>query len=108
MEYRKITAIIRRNLLEEVERRLQDIGVRGISVTHVKGYGEYADFYSSDWNVLRARIEVFARKDRAEEIATAMLDGAHTGLPGDGVIAVLPVEKVLVVRTRAEPGPGEI
>jgi nitrogen regulatory protein P-II 1 len=108
MEYRKVTAIVRGELLEKVERRLQDIGVHGISVTHVKGYGEYADFYSSDWNIVRAKIEIFTDKDQAEEIAAAILDSAHTGLPGDGIVTVMPVEKIFITRSRAEPGPGEI
>ena len=46
MELRKVTAIIRSSVLEEVEERLRGIGVRGISVTKVKGFGEYANFYS--------------------------------------------------------------
>ena len=41
MKLRKITAIIRRDLLEKVERQLQNIGAKGISVTEVKGYGQY-------------------------------------------------------------------
>ncbi|VAW89510.1 hypothetical protein MNBD_GAMMA17-635, partial [hydrothermal vent metagenome] len=59
MDYRKITAIIRRDVLEKVEQKLQAMGVQGISVTRVKGYGEYADFYSRDWMVSHARIEIF-------------------------------------------------
>ena len=59
MDYRKVTAIIRRDVLEKVELKLQEMGVRGISVTRVKGYGEYLDFYFRDWLVSLARIEIF-------------------------------------------------
>ncbi len=69
MNYRKITAIIQRDVLEKVEKRLQDLGVSGISVTKVKGYGEYVDFYSSDWMVSHARIEIFTKEKNAETIA---------------------------------------
>ena len=43
-DYCKVTAIIRCEVLEKVEQRLQELGVSGISVTRVKGYGDYANF----------------------------------------------------------------
>lgn len=49
MEFRKITAIVRTFRLEKVEERLRQIGVRGISVSNVKGYGEHANFLARDW-----------------------------------------------------------
>lgn len=55
MEFSKITAIVRTTKLEEVEKRLQEIGVSGLSVSRVKGYGEYANFYSRDWMVTGSR-----------------------------------------------------
>lgn len=108
MTYRKVTAIVRSQLLETVERRLQDIGVHAISVSHVKGYGEYADFYSSDWNVIRAKIEIFTDPEQAEKIVAAILDSGHTGAPGDGIVAIQPVENLVLIRSRAGPLPGEI
>lgn len=102
MKYRKVTAIIRRDALEKVERRLQDAGVRGISVTRVKGYGEYADFYARDWMVAYARIEIFTTQEKAEGIAQVIMDSAHVGLSGDGIIAVLPVERLYRIRTKSE------
>lgn len=108
MELRKVTAIIRSDLLSQVEERLQDIGVKGLSVTHVKGYGEYANFFAHDWLVRHARIEIFAEKKRAEEIAQAIMETAHTGVSGDGLVAILPVEKIFRIRTRCEAGLNEI
>ncbi len=102
MNYRKITAIIQRDALEKVEKRLQDLGVSGISVTKVKGYGEYMDFYSSDWMVTHARVEIFTTEKNAETIAQAIMETAHVGLEGDGIVAVLPVEKLYRIRTRSE------
>lgn len=46
-------------LLEAVEQRLPRAGVKGVTVTHVKGYGEYADFFSHDWHVRHVRLEMF-------------------------------------------------
>ena len=107
MDIRIIVAIIRRDRLEQVEKKLQDIGVERISVSKVKGYGEYHNFFARNWMVEEVRIEIFTRKDEVESIATAIMDAAHTGLPGDGVVAVMPVEKFLLIRTRSEATPEE-
>ena len=102
MKYRKVTAIIRRDRLEKVEHKLQQIGVQGISVTRVKGYGEYADFYARDWMTSYARIEIFTTAEKVDDIAEAIMDAAHVGLSGDGIVAVLPVEKLYRIRTKSE------
>jgi len=107
MNYRKVTAIIRRDVLEKVEQKLQDMGVRGISVTKVKGYGEYANFYSNDWMVSHARIEIFTDESQADTIARSIMETAHVGLEGDGIVAVLPVERLYRIRTQAEMSPDE-
>ena len=107
MDIRIIVAIIRRDRLEQVEKKLQDIGVERISVSKVKGYGEYHNFFARNWMVEEVRVEIFTRKDEVESIATAIMDAAHTGLPGDGVVAVMPVEKFLLIRTRSEATPEE-
>ncbi len=102
---RKIVAIIRNEALEKVEGRLVDMRVKGISVTSVKGYGEYANFFNPDWMVTHSRIEIFAEQARVEEIAAAIIDAAHTGMEGDGIVAIIPVEKLYRIRTRSEIRP---
>jgi nitrogen regulatory protein P-II 1 len=108
LELRKVIAIIRSRLLEDVEERLKKIGVEGLTVTRVKGYGEAKSIWSQDWLGTHARIEVFAEKARAYEIASAIMEVAHTGGPGDGIICVLPVEKIFRIRTKSEIKPNEI
>jgi nitrogen regulatory protein P-II 1 len=100
MEFCKVTAIIRPDRLEQVEQALQVLKVPGVSVTRVKGYGEYADFYTPDWMLTHVRVEVFIGQHRAEGVAEAMMEAAHTGLEGDGIVAVTPVESVYHIRTR--------
>ncbi len=100
MEFRKVTAIIRSDSLEKVEKALQALSVPGVSVTKVKGYGEYANYYTPDLMLTHARVEVFIGQHRAEEVAKAIMDAAHSGVEGDGIIAVLPVEAVYHIRTR--------
>lgn len=99
MRYAKVTGIIRSSVLDEVEKRLINEGASGMSVTKVKGCGELKDFFSRDWLVTHARIEIFTLAEDAERIAQAIVEEAQSGESGDGVVAILPVEKVLRVRT---------
>ena len=108
MELRKVTAIIRSSSLKQVEERLQALDVKGLSVSNVKGYGEYANFFTHDWQIRHSRIEIFTEKSNAERIALAIMETAHTGASGDGFIAVLPVEKVYRIRRKAEARIDEI
>lgn len=101
MKYRKVTAIINIDKLVAVETRLQELGVPGVSVTEVKGYGEYANLFSRDWMTRHARIEIFTVPGRVDAIVCAIMNAAHSGLSGDGFVAVLPVEQVYRIRTRA-------
>jgi len=107
-DFCKVTSIIRCEVLEKVELRLRELGVHGYSVMQVKGCGEYTDFYSIDCMTTHARIEIFMSAKRAEVIAQAIMDTAHTGLEGDGIVAVLPVYKVFRIRKRAEIQPDEL
>lgn len=102
MEWKMIIAIIRIDKLEAVEGCLKKINVRGISVTKGKGYGEYANFFTSDWYVTHARLEIYCEASRTDEIVHTIIDAAHSGVAGDGIVSVLPVEKIYRVRTKAE------
>ena len=102
MGLRYIVAIIRSDVLKVLERTLASIGVRGFTVTKVKGFGEYADTFSSDWFTVHTKIEIFAEESKAEAITTAIMDVAHSDIPGAGIVAVMAVEKFLHIRTRSE------
>ena len=101
MEFRKVIAIIRPDYLEKVEQALQVLTVPGVSVSKVKGYGEYRDFYERDWMSGHVRIEIFTPKEQALGIAEAIMEAAHTGLPGDGIVAIQPVEMVFHIESRS-------
>jgi nitrogen regulatory protein P-II 1 len=105
MKFRKVTAIISRDALERVEQALQARDVHGVSVTRSKGFGEYANFFQHEWMSSHLCVEVFAARERAEGVARAIMDAAYTGLPGDGIVAIVPVEELFVIRTR---GPADV
>ncbi len=100
MEFRKITAIINPYCLETVEEALLEMEVPGATVSKVKGYGEYANFFAPDWLVNHVKVEIFIGKDRAEKVAETIMEIAHTGAEGDGIVAIAPVETVYHIRTQ--------
>ena len=108
MEWKKVVAIIRTDRLEQVENRLKKIRVRGISITKGKGYGEYANFFTSDWFSAHARLEIYCKVSRTDEIVKVIMDACHSGMAGDGLVAVIPVEKVYRIRTMAEGNDGDV
>ncbi len=110
MEFRKVTAVVRTRVLQGIEKRLRQIGIQGMSVFKVKGFGE-DKYLLADHTVSRhahVKIEIFAETTKAYDIAAAILEAAHTGGPGDGIICVLPVEKIFRIRTKSEARPDEV
>lgn len=105
MEFKEIVAIVRGSVLETVEKRLRDMGVKGISVSPIKGYGEYDNIYKTDRMVTNVKIEIFTGESAVEDIVTAIMDTAHLGIEGDGFVAVLPVEKIYRIRTKSAVEP---
>ncbi|MDX8378592.1 MAG: P-II family nitrogen regulator [Gallionella sp.] len=102
IEFCKVNAIISCEALEKVEQCLRDLGIAGMTVTHVKGYGEYTNFYSHDGMTTHARIEIFTSTPQVDGIVLAIMDAAHSGAYGDGMIAVLPVSHLYRIRSRSE------
>ena len=98
MDLKKVTAIVRTDVLEDVESRLRQLGVPGLTVWRVKGFGEYANFFTPDWMSACARIEVFTDAAQAQQIVDTIMQAAHTGTAGDGIVAVLPVDGLFRIR----------
>lgn len=108
MELKKIVAIIQTQVLGDVEDRLVSMRVKGICVTRVKGYGEHEVFIHPEWRFTHARIEIYVEQSMVDLIVEAILDSAHLGVPGDGIVAVLPVEKLYRIRSKSEMTAEEI
>jgi nitrogen regulatory protein P-II 1 len=108
MELTNVIAIIPTETLGKVQKQLQKIGVKGVTVTQVRGYGEHKDLLREDWLHTHARIEIFAAKTKADLIAAVIMETACTGMPGNGIVCILPVEKIYRIRTKSEANPDEI
>lgn len=103
---KKIEAIIKPFKLDDVKDALSDIGIDGMTVTEVKGYGHQKGHkelyrgaeYSVDF-LPKVKLEVVVNQDRLEVALEAIVNAARTGKIGDGKIFVLPVEQTMRVRT---------
>ena len=84
-----------------------DSGVGGLTVVKVKGLGKHAIFFARDWLSEEAKIEIVIDDTKVEAITHAIMDAAHTGDPGDGIVTVLPVTKFYRIRSRSEAMPDD-
>ncbi len=103
---KKVEAIIKPFKLEEVKDALNEIGIQGITVSEVKGFGRqkgHTELYRGAEYVVdflpKIKIEIVAEDDRVLQVIETIRDTAHTGRIGDGKIFVLPVEEVIRIRT---------
>ncbi len=101
-----ITAIIKPFKLDEVRQALSDIGVLGITVTEVKGFGRqkgHTELYRGAEYVVdflpKVKIETAVADDRVTAVVEAIEQAARTGKIGDGKIFVSPLEEVVRIRT---------
>jgi nitrogen regulatory protein P-II 2 len=101
-----ITAIIKPFKLEEVRDALSRVGVLGMTITEVKGYGRqkgHTELYrGAEYAVNffpKIRIEVVVPDEDADKVVEAIGAGAKTGQIGDGKIFVTPIEQALRIRT---------
>lgn len=98
--FRKVIVIVGELRFGQIDEALAGVGAPGMSITHVSGYGEYADYFKPPPLCRHARIEVFVESRLVPAFIKAILGAASTGLPGDGLIAVLPVEQLWSIRAR--------
>jgi nitrogen regulatory protein P-II 1 len=97
-----IIANFRREKLNDVEKKLERLGVERINVSKVRGFGEYHNYFAQNWLESEIRLEIFTHNHKVEAIASAIMEAASTGHPGDGVVAVLPIGKLWLIRTKTE------
>jgi nitrogen regulatory protein P-II 1 len=109
-----ITAVVKPHRLDEVKSALQDLGIRGLTVTEASGYGRqrgHTEVYrGAEYQVdlvPKVRIEVLVEDAEAEAAIGAVVEAARTGRIGDGKVWSVPVETAVRVRT-GERGPDAL
>ena len=109
-----IVGIVKPHKVEEVKEALHDIGVQGLTVSEVQGYGRQRGHtevyrgaeYTVDF-VPKVRMEVIVDDDDAARVVQRLIDAAWTGKIGDGKVWVVPLDAVYRVRT-GESGPDAL
>ncbi len=103
---KKIEAIVKPFKLDDVKEALSEIGIYGMTVTEVNGYGRqkgHKEIYRGAEYVVdfvpKIKVEIVVSDERADETVETVRNAANSGKIGDGKIFVLPVEKVVRVRT---------
>jgi nitrogen regulatory protein PII len=103
---KKIEAIIRPFKLDDVREALSEIGVQGMTLTEVKGYGRqkgHTELYrGSEYKIdflPKIKVEIIANDSIVDNIVATIIKAAKTGQVGDGKIFVSPVQDVIRVRT---------
>jgi len=101
-----VTAIIKPFKLDDVRAALSEIGISGMTVTEVKGFGRqrgHTELYRGAEYVVdfvpKTRIEVAVRSDLVDQVVDAIIGAAKTGKVGDGKIFVTEIERVVRIRT---------
>ena len=109
-----VTAIVKPFKLDEVREALSAIGVQGVTVTEVKGFGRqkgHTELYRGAEYVVdflpKVKIEVVMEESMVERAVEAIQQAAHTGRIGDGKIFITSIDEVIRIRT-GERGPDAI
>ncbi|MFM0732643.1 P-II family nitrogen regulator [Paraburkholderia sediminicola] len=105
MELKCVVAIVRLDVVEGLERKLGAIHIHGVTVTKVRGFGVHPNYFADDWTTEHVKIEVFTQPENVDALVKTIMDIARVGAGGDGVVAVIPVEKFFRVRSQAEATP---
>lgn len=105
----KVEALIRPQKLEDVKSALSEMGIRGMTVTEVRGSGKQKGFTQhyrgAEYTVnllQKVKIEIVVPDSDAHAVATAIADAARTGEIGDGKIFLIPVAEAIRIRTGEE------
>ena len=103
---KKVEAIIKPFKLDEVKESLSEIGVHGMTVTEVKGFGRTGgkkEVYRGSAYVVdfvpKVKLEIIVPEDSVRQVVNAIIEAAKTGRIGDGKIFVTPVDEVIRIRT---------
>lgn len=107
MNMQYIVAIVPPELVESLEVKLRNLHIRGVTLTKVKGFGEYKNLYSNDWLSDQTKIEIFAEEAKVGSILDALRETGAADVPGSGIVAVIPVDTFFHLRAGAasEPTP---
>ena len=92
-----ITAIVRTTRLEAVVQTLEQAGIKGMTISEIKGLGEEVRLYNP--YTIHDKVEIIVPDDAAEKAVAVLLENSRIGIPGDGIIAVQTLDYAMKIRT---------
>lgn len=101
MNMHYIVAIVPPDVVESLEVKLRNLHVGGITLTRVKGFGEYKNFFSNDFLSEHTKIEIFAEASKVDALLGVLRETGAADVPGSGIVAVIPVGMFLHLRAGA-------
>ena len=105
---KKLECYVRPEKLEPIKKGLFELGIKGMSISNVKGHGSQrgiklvgrAGEYCVEW-IDKLKLEIVIKdNDKLDEIINCIIENAKTGKPGDGKIFIIPVEDAIRIRTQ--------
>jgi nitrogen regulatory protein PII len=102
MNIKRITAIVPADDLEAFERCLRAAGVPGMTIDNVRGFGEHANYFSSDLLRSNVRIEVYIGSERCDEVCMAICQFAREAHAPAGILAVESIDRLIDLHTGRE------
>lgn len=106
MSFKYVVAIIWPEFAVPLEGKLRSLGIGGITLSKVKGFGEYRNYFIEDGLTEHTKVEIFVEDGKVEALLAALQEFASTGAPGSGIAAVVAVDKFIHLRTGTEVLPG--
>ena len=103
---KRIEAVIKPSKLEDVEAALSEIGVQGMTVSEVRGFGRTGgkqEIYRGSAYVVdfvpKVKLEIIVKDDLVHQVIETIMNAAKTGRIGDGKIFITPIDEVIRIRT---------
>lgn len=105
MNMHYIVAIVPPDVVESLEVKFRNLHVGGLTLTRVKGFGEYKNFFSNDMMSEHTKIEIFAEASKVEALLGVLRETGAADVLGSGIVAVIPVDTFFHLRTSAASAP---
>ena len=106
MPYKYVVAVVRPDVVASLQIKLSQIGVGGITLSRVQGFGESKTSLSGDRLADHTRLEVFVEESEVAALLATLRETALAGVPGAGIAAVMSVDTFEHLRASDDAAPG--
>jgi nitrogen regulatory protein P-II 1 len=108
MEIKRITAIVPQELIDSCERCLRKCGVPGMTIEKVRGFGEHANYFSSDLLMSNVQVVVYVSEQKAATVVDALKSFARNEHTPAGILAIESIERLVNLNTGEDVKPEQL